>query len=41
MEGKDQFLEAGGEKYFHVPCLNDDDDWVNATVTWTNEWMKK
>lgn len=21
MEGKEQFLEAGGEKYFHVPCL--------------------
>ena len=24
-EGKEEFLEAGGEKYTHIPCLNDTD----------------
>ena len=28
MEGKEEFLEAGGESYHYVPCLNDDDDWA-------------
>ena len=40
MEGKHQFIEAGGEKYFHVPCLNDDDDWVDTVAAWTNEWIE-
>ena len=26
MEGRDEFLEAGGEKYAYIPCLNDSDD---------------
>ncbi|OIQ37265.1 MAG: ferrochelatase [Bacteroidetes bacterium MedPE-SWsnd-G1] len=38
MEGKEQFLEAGGEKYFHVPCLNDDDKWIDTVVNWTKNW---
>lgn len=34
MEGKHEFLVAGGEKYDVVPCLNDHPDWVNAIVNW-------
>jgi len=40
MEGKKQFLEAGGEKYHHVPCLNDNDDWVSVVANWTKDWQK-
>ncbi|WP_340075975.1 ferrochelatase [Leptobacterium sp. I13] len=38
MEGKQQFLEAGGKNYIHVPCLNDNDDWVNVMSRWIDEW---
>lgn len=38
MEGKEQFQEAGGEDYKHVPCLNDSDDWVSVMAKWVNDW---
>ena len=38
MEGKDQFLEAGGETYKHIPCLNDDKRWVNVMAQWIKDW---
>ncbi len=38
MEGKSEFLKAGGEAYKHVPCLNDNDDWVDVMVNWTKNW---
>lgn len=38
MEGKEQFEEAGGEHYIHIPCLNDSDDWVNLMVKWIRNW---
>lgn len=38
MEGKEQFEEAGGEVYKHIPCLNDNDDWVEVMSRWINEW---
>lgn len=41
MEGKEDFMEAGGEKYEHIPCLNDRDDWVDLSVQWINNWAKK
>ncbi|MEM8848221.1 MAG: ferrochelatase [Bacteroidota bacterium] len=28
MEGQEQFEEAGGEHYIHIPCLNDSDAWL-------------
>ena len=34
MEGKEEFLEAGGENYHYVPCLNDDDDWAKLIASW-------
>lgn len=38
IEGKRQFLEAGGEKYVHVPCMNENEDWVNVVVKWIENW---
>lgn len=30
MEGKEDFLNAGGGEYHYIPCLNDNDDWMHA-----------
>ncbi|AKA35112.1 Ferrochelatase [Flagellimonas lutaonensis] len=38
MEGKHQFMEAGGTDYIHIPCLNDRDDWAALMAKWVNEW---
>ncbi|QWX83767.1 ferrochelatase [Cellulophaga sp. HaHaR_3_176] len=38
MEGKEQFQEAGGGDYKHIPCLNDSDDWVEVMSKWVNDW---
>ncbi len=38
MEGKEQFEEAGGEHYKHIPCLNDNDAWVEVMAKWVNTW---
>ena len=37
MEGEEEFLEAGGEKYHYVPCLNDDDDWAKLLAKWSKK----
>ncbi|AUC22708.1 ferrochelatase [Polaribacter sejongensis] len=41
MEGKDEFLKFGGTDYKHIPCMNDNDDWVDVMVKWINDWRKK
>ncbi|MDL5513426.1 ferrochelatase [Arenibacter sp. M-2] len=41
MEGKQQFQEAGGEDYKHIPCLNDNEAWVNLMVKWIGDWQAK
>ena len=41
MEGKEQFLEGGGTDYKHIPCMNDNDDWVKVMNTWIDEWANK
>ncbi|MCK0190535.1 ferrochelatase [Arenibacter sp. F20364] len=41
MEGKHQFQEAGGEDYKHIPCLNDNEAWVNLMVKWIGDWQSK
>lgn len=38
MEGEHQFKEGGGESYKHIPCLNENDDWVDVMVKWIKEW---
>ncbi|WP_209400897.1 ferrochelatase [Pseudozobellia sp. WGM2] len=40
MEGKEQFLEAGGTDYKHIPCLNDNDAWVELMGKWVNNWQE-
>lgn len=40
MEGKEEFLHAGGEKYDVIPCLNDRDDFANCIVEWFNQFAK-
>ena len=34
MEGKEEFLEAGGESFHYVPCLNDSDQWSEVICNW-------
>lgn len=38
MEGKKQFLQAGGKAYKHIPCLNDSEAWVQLMAQWINTW---
>ncbi|WP_282164592.1 ferrochelatase [Cellulophaga baltica] len=40
MEGKEQFQEAGGDTYKHIPCLNDEDSWVSVMAAWLKDWEK-
>ncbi|HZJ20755.1 MAG TPA: ferrochelatase [Pricia sp.] len=40
MEGKKQFTEAGGESYKHIPCMNDNDTWVQVMADWVNAWKE-
>ena len=30
MRGRETFLEAGGEAFTYIPCLNDDPQWITA-----------
>lgn len=41
MEGKEEFLEAGGKEYIHISCLNDRENWVALMGRWINEWAAK
>lgn len=41
MEGKEEFLKAGGESYKHIPCMNDNDDWVDVMCKWIEDWKEK
>jgi ferrochelatase len=36
LEGRDDFMKAGGERYSVIPCLNDRDDWIQTLVTLVN-----
>lgn len=40
MEGKEQFEQAGGEKYIHIGCLNDREAWVSLMAKWINQWSE-
>ena len=33
MEGREAFLAAGGREFHHVPCLNDQPEWIEALAT--------
>ncbi|MFV0148197.1 ferrochelatase [Empedobacter falsenii] len=38
MEGKEEFLKAGGEQFTYIPCLNDRQDWIDTLVKWFQGW---
>ncbi|GAA3631520.1 ferrochelatase [Flavivirga jejuensis] len=40
MEGQEIFHEMGGKDFTTVPCLNDDDEFVNLLSKWISEWTK-
>ncbi len=37
IRGKEDFIEAGGEQYEMIPCLNVDPLWVSAVSKWVTE----
>lgn len=38
MEGQEIFHEMGGGEFTTIPCLNDDDSWVNLLAKWIKNW---
>ncbi|NOQ91380.1 MAG: ferrochelatase [Flavobacteriaceae bacterium] len=38
MEGKKEFLNAGGVEFKHIPCMNDSEEWVDALSKWVKKW---
>lgn len=40
VEGKKSFLDAGGESFTVIPCLNTDAQWINALTGWVSEEPK-
>lgn len=38
MEGKEEFLQAGGLSFKLIPCLNDRDDWSDVIAQWITRW---
>jgi protoporphyrin/coproporphyrin ferrochelatase len=40
IEGKEEFMKFGGTDYKHIPCMNDNEDWVNVMVSWIKNWRK-
>lgn len=37
VEGKEEFLHAGGESFHYIPCLNDEDPWIDVVKTLCEE----
>ncbi len=40
IRGKESFIEAGGESFRMIPCLNDSELWVQAIVSWIDDILK-
>lgn len=38
MEGKEEFIKAGGRQFHVIPCLNDGEEWVKTLARWMDEW---
>lgn len=41
MEAKEEFLEAGGEAFTMIPCLNDQDPWVDLLAGYITQSLGK
>ena len=40
LEGKEEFLESGGEEFHTIPCINDNDEWVDVLSGWISNFEK-
>jgi ferrochelatase len=40
MEANHEFKEHGGEEFFAIPCMNDDDEWCETVSHWIQDWAK-
>jgi len=40
MEANHQFKEHGGENFLAIPCLNDDENWMDTIAKWITDWAK-
>jgi ferrochelatase len=36
VEGREDFMKAGGVEYSVIPCMNDNDDWIRTIVKLVN-----
>ena len=41
MEAGKDFKANGGEEFKMIPCLNDDDQWMDVMTNWIKDWSKK
>ena len=41
IQGKESFLESGGEKFDTIPCLNDNEDHIKLLVHLINKSLRK
>lgn len=41
VEGKEEFLHAGGETFHYMPCLNDEDEWISVIQTFCEEKLNE
>jgi ferrochelatase len=41
IEGKKDFIKAGGDQYKHIPCLNSNYEWVDVLCKWVDTWESK
>lgn len=39
-EGKESFLESGGEEFTLIPCMNVHPSWVKTVADWVNDFAK-
>lgn len=38
IEAKHSFIENGGTDFYTIPCLNDNDQWVETLAKWIHTW---
>lgn len=41
VEGREEFLHAGGENFHYIPCLNDEDRWIEVVKTLCEEKLSE
>lgn len=40
MRAKEDFISNGGEEFLAIPCMNEDELWIDALHTWIEDWKK-